>query len=157
MFRKYCVDPFNWENNRNIRNTAKDAYNCAGYALETFSWYCPHDTDGDCFGCNNYSFSSPTEGFAKTMICVNKMIEDFNGKLRVLPALEDLDKETERAVAFRISSDGDFHYIKKAANGRWYHKRGSSYTIEEMTEWDVFNSRWCWRYNGPVALLAIKK
>ena len=39
--RPIPTDPFNFLRNRNVRNTEKRTYNCGGYALDTFSWYCP--------------------------------------------------------------------------------------------------------------------
>ena len=41
-------DLFNNERARNIHNTDTYFYNCAGYALGTFSWYQPYD-DYDIF------------------------------------------------------------------------------------------------------------
>lgn len=41
------TDPFNFLRNRNVRNTEKITYNCGGYALGTFSWYCPHRREDD--------------------------------------------------------------------------------------------------------------
>ena len=91
------------------------------------------------------------------MYAVSKMILDFEGKLRMIKSLEHLDKKTERVVAFRLSSNGDFHYIKKAENGQWHHKRGASAPIHRMSQDNVLNSVWCGFYDGPVVLLAIKK
>lgn len=160
MFRKRPgFDPFNTRNRRNIFNTNKRAYNCAGYALETFSWYCPHseeDEESNLWGYD-YSFETTREAMAKTAYSVRKMIQDFQGKLREVTSLEQVDKKTERVVAFRLSSDGDFHYIKRSSNNHWYHKMGASCYINTMTEWEVFHSIWCGRYDGPIVLLAIKK
>ncbi len=161
MFRAYYLkdDPFNKNNNRNILNTKRNTYNCGGYALGTFSWYCPHTEEDESrsrWGYD-YSFTTREEAWVKTMYAVSKMILDFEGNLRMIADLSHLDKKTERVVAFRLSEDGDFHYIKKSANGHWHHKRGSSFPIWRMSQEDVLHSVWCNRYNGPVVLLAIKK
>lgn len=37
MFRRSVDDQFNLNHKRNLRNTNKRYYNCAGYALGTFS------------------------------------------------------------------------------------------------------------------------
>ena len=49
MFRNYYLndDPFNKNNNRNLRNTPRRHFNCGGYALGTFSWYCPHSPEDE--------------------------------------------------------------------------------------------------------------
>lgn len=158
MFRRYYLeeDPFNKNNNRNIRNTPKRNYNCGGYALGTFSWYCPHAEEDDAqMGRHNYSFDAQEEAWIKTMYAVSKMVLDFEGNLRMIKTLDQLHKETERVVAFRLSSDGDFHYIKKDKNG-WHHKCGGSRYIRYMSEHDVFNTKWNNHYDGPIVLLAIK-
>lgn len=164
MFRNYYLDddPFNKNNNRNLRNTPRKHFNCGGYALGTFSWYCPHNPeDEQIIGLfsrgYDYSFDTQEEAWIKTMYAVSKMILDFEGKLRMIKSLEHLDKKTERVVAFRLSSNGDFHYIKKAENGQWHHKRGASAPIHRMSQDNVLNSVWCGFYDGPVVLLAIKK
>lgn len=160
MFRQYYLqrDPFNRDNKRNLLNTPRYTYNCGGYALGTFSWYCPHDEADDTARWGyDYSFGTEEEAWLKTMYAVSKMILDFQGNLRMIKSLDQLHKGTERVVAFRLSSDGDFHYIKKSANGQWYHKRGGSSPIHKMTQDEVLNSVWCHRYDGPVILLAIKK
>ena len=158
MFRSYYLkdDPFNKNNNRNVRNTPKRNYNCGGYALETFSWYCPHGEEDDTFFGYDYGFDTQEEAWIKTMYAVSKMILDFEGNLRMIKSLKQLHKDTERVVAFRLSSDGDFHYIKKTKNG-WRHKCGASFYIRRMSEHDVFNTNWNGRYDGPIILLAIKK
>lgn len=159
MFHLYYLkdDPFNHDNRRNIHNTQKHTYNCGGYALGTFSWYCPHpEEENNPWHGYDYSFTTREEAWVKTMYAVSQMILDFEGKLRMIKSLDQLHKATERVVAFRLSSDGDFHYVKKDWNG-WHHKRGRSRDILRMNEHDVFNTKWCNRYDGPIILLAIKK
>jgi hypothetical protein len=162
MFRRfYLDDPFNKLNNRSMKNTKRNTFNCGGYALGTFSWYCPHNPEDEKFDswygrCYDYGFENREEAWTKTMYAVSKMVLDFEGKLRMITDLSQLQK-SERVVAFRLSSDGDFHYIKKCSNGRWQHKCGSSFPIHQMTQYEVFNTEWCGRYDGPVILLAIKK
>ncbi len=158
MFREYYLndDPFNRNNNRNLKNTQRHTFNCGGYALGTFSWYCPHsEEDEDRFWGYDYGFSNREEAWVKTMFAVSKMVLDFGGKLRMIKNMEQLHRD-ERVVAFRLSADGDFHYIRRETNGRWYHKRGGSPDIRPMTKAEVFGDCWCNRYNGPMVLLAIK-
>ena len=160
MFRQYYLqqDPFNRDNKRNLFNTQRHTYNCGGYALGTFSWYCPHnEADDTARRGYDYSFNTQEEAWIKTMYAVSKMVLDFQGNLRMIKSLDQLNRGTERVVAFRLSSDGDFHYIKKSANGQWHHKQGGSFPIRRMSQDEVLNSVWCNRYDGPVILLAIKK
>ena len=86
---------------------------------------------------------------------------DFSGlsvdELRQIK--ERIGKEIEKneyAIAYRISSDGDFHFMKKART-RWHHKRGSMSTILTESEDNVLNSIWCDRYDGPIVLMAMRR
>lgn len=156
MVEEFTGDLFNKENRRNLKNTDKGIYNCGGYALGTFSWYCPHNEEDEDWWFFDYSFEDEFEAYEKTMYCVAKMILDFEGRLRLVRSLDKVHKD-ERVIAFRLSSDGDFHYVKKMGNGRWYHKRGACRWIDRMTEEEVFETDWCDRYDGPIVLLAMKK
>ena len=143
-------DLFNNERARNIHNTNTRFYNCAGYALGTFSWYCPYD-DYDIFSL----FCDSDELEEITKLTVSHMLKDFGGKLRVISSLEELRKD-EYAIAYRVSSDGDFHFMRKART-RWHHKRGSMSTILTESEDNVLNSIWCDRYDGPIVLMAMRR
>ena len=143
-------DLFNNEHVRNIHNTDTYFYNCAGYALGTFSWYCPQD-DYDIFSL----FCDSDELKEITKLTVSHMLKDFGGKLRVISSLEELRKD-EYAIAYRVSSDGDFHFMRKART-RWHHKRGSMSTILTESEDNVLNSIWCDRYDGPIVLMAMRR
>ena len=83
------------------------------------------------------------------------MLKDFEGRLRVISSLKELEKN-EYAIAYRVSSDGDFHFMRKART-RWHHKRGSTPTILTESEDNVFNSIWCDRYDGPIVLMAMRR
>ena len=143
-------DLFNFQHKRNIGNTEKCFYNCAGYALGTFSWYCPYD-NYDLFSllCDSNALEVITK------LTVSHMLKDFECKLRVISSLEEL-REDEYAIAYRVSSDGDFHFMKKART-RWHHKRGSTPTILTESEDNVLNSIWCNRYDGPIVLMAMRR
>lgn len=143
-------DLFNNECARNIHNTNTRFYNCAGYALGTFSWYQPYDDD---LLFTLFCDSDALEEITKQT--VSYMLKDFGGKLRVISSLEELRKD-EYAIAYRVSSDGDFHFMRKART-RWHHKRGSTPTILTESEDNVFNSIWCDRYDGPIVLMAMRR
>ena len=146
-------DLFNNDRARNIHNTDTHLYNCAGYALETFSWYCPNEEDWEYWGYEENL--SDAEMFAKTFETVKFMLKDFKGHLRLIRSVDEV-QENEYAIAYRISSDGDFHFMKKMVNG-WHHKRGGSAHIYIETEDYVLNKIWCDRYDGPIALMAMRR
>lgn len=149
----FASDLFNLNRNRNEKNTSQWDYNCGGYALDTFSWYLPNDeADRDKFwGWQEHSYEK-MEIITRT--CVDWMLNDFND-LRVIQHLNEV-RHDEYAIAFRVSSDGDFHYIKQGKSRTWTHKCGSSY-IRTMTRWEVFHTNWNDRYDGPIILFAKKR
>lgn len=146
----FYKDLFNHNNARNAENTDQFDYNCAGFALGTFSWYLPTRTNG-MWG----SWFENDEEIAKlTQECVQVMLEDF-ADLRVIADMSELGIG-EYAIAFRLSADGDFHYIKQVFYGDWKHKTGIG-NIYEISQEEVFTTEWCGgRYNGPIVLFAKK-
>lgn len=143
-------DPMNLLRNRNVKNTDKWYYNCGGYALGTFSWYCPHSDKYR--GC--YDTFSEESLFEQVMGHVEIMLAEFPA-LRVIHALEEV-AENEEVIAFRLS-DCDFHFMVRKANNRWYHKMGSSLHIYSITEEEVFSDCWFPDYDSPIVLMAMKK
>ena len=136
-------DIHNFQKKRNLNNSNKRYYNCAGYALETFNWYAPseHYRELDLTDLDD---------------CVDFMIKDFNGYLRRINDISEL-KEDEYAIAFRMSNDNDFHYIKRDKRGIWRHKRGGMPFIETIKQKYVFSDLWFSYYEGEIALLAKKR
>ena len=147
-------DLFNFQHKRNISNTERRLYNCAGYALETFSWYCPNEKDDGNYWCFMDDWSD-TEMFAKTFETVEFMLKDFAGRLRLIGSVEEVN-DNEYAIAYRLSRDGDFHFMKKMANG-WHHKRGNTDRIYIESEDYVLKEVWCNRYDGPIVLMAMRR
>lgn len=154
-------DPYNMSNQRNISNTDKAMYNCGGYALNLFSWYCPWDEDLEVYETplaraywdgENYE---ENEMFAPTMRCVQNMLAEIP-TLRLLTGINDPIQKNEYKVAFRISYDGDFHFMKRCDNGIWYHKQGGSSYIRTATTQEVLDV-WCGRYDGPLVFFANTK
>lgn len=144
-------DLLNVGRKRNIRNVDKDCYNCGGYALETFSWYIPSDSTR---GWDWSVSDSPRAVMYRTNKARKKMLADFPD-MREIRKLDEL-APNEYAIAFRVSSDGDFHFVKRAKNNHWYHKRGRSWEIDQMSQAEVFAGNWCGRYDGPLVLFAKK-
>ena len=155
-------DPYNMNNTRNIRNIDKAYYNCGGYALNLFSWYCPWGEDVDetetplarAYWADEYFAND--EMFAPTMRCVQNMLAEIP-TLRLLTGINDPIQENEYMLAFRISYDGDFHFVKRADSGIWYHKQGACKDIKIMYASDVIDAEWCGRYDGPLVFFANTK
>ena len=150
-------DPFNRNNRRNQKNTEGMAYNCAGYALNCFSWYCPVEQEVWEENPEDYQWGSPSPVArnAMTFKFVSQILKDFPD-VRVIESLSDI-RIDEYAFAFRVGVD-DFHFVKRGDNGHWYEKRGDNPTIYQMSQKDVFNSDWGnGRYNGPIILMAKRK
>ena len=146
-------DLFNFQHKRNISNTERHLYNCAGYALGTFSWYCPNEEDWEYWGSlDNWDDMTM---LMKTSETVQFMLKDFAGRLRLIGSVEEVN-DNEYAIAYRLSRDGDFHFMKKMANG-WHHKRGNTDRICVESEDYVLKKIWCDRYNGPIVLMAMRR
>ena len=153
-------DPYNLNNTRNIRNVDKAYYNCGGYALNLFSWYCPWEADEEVDtplsrAYEDGEYFDDDEMFAPTMRCVQNMLAEIP-TLRLLTGINDPIQENEYKVAFRISYDGDFHFMKRADNGVWHHKQGGSSDIRTATTQEVLDV-WCGRYDGPLVFFANTK
>lgn len=146
-------DLFNFQHKRNISNTERHLYNCAGYALGTFSWYCPNEEDWEYWGSLD-DWDDMTM-LMKTSETVQFMLKDFAGRLRLIGSVEEVN-DNEYAIAYRLSRDGDFHFMKKMANG-WHHKRGNTDRIYVESEDYVLREIWCDRYNGPIILMAMRR
>lgn len=158
-------DYFNNEKLRTKKNTDIADYNCGGWALNTFSWYCP---------CNEYAVKHRDEIYydinpkndeqyllspERTKICVEEMVKQFAGKIRPINNLHEL-KNNEYAVAFRLAPEyDDFHFCKRASNGKWSHKPGTK-TIRPISKEEVFAEVWVSgfiEYTGQLVLLAVIK
>lgn len=144
-------DPLNRMGKRTVRNSSKLAYNCAGYALKCFSWYCPQADENT--PEDYYAFETETEAWEKTINAVEVMLNDFP-TLRMVHSLNEV-RPDEYAILFRLSHDGDFHYLRRDHDNHWRHKMGNSREIETIktTEiwepWGTFG-----RYDGPIVILA---
>lgn len=135
-------DPFNIAKERNTKNADRNEYNCAGYALGCYSWYCP--------------FAHQVRDFEKN---VNQILKDFPN-VRKIESSQDLLPD-EYMIAFRLSPD-DFHFMKRAKNGVWREKRGSQSEIRIVPKSVVFGEVWSPHrydggYRGKIAFFAVKE
>jgi hypothetical protein len=161
----FSDDKLNKRNERNRDNTPNSEYNCAGWALDCFSWYRP--TNNPTFhkwGATDYPHDyneeqdgrlmSATEMFNVTLQSVDAMLRDFED-LRVIRDLHELKKD-EHAIAFRIGHlVNDFHYCKRSKNGHWTHKMGGG-RVQPIAKKDVFAENWFEEYCGHLVLFAKK-
>ena len=134
-------DPFNIAKERNTKNTNREEYNCGGYALGCYSWYCP--------------FTHQVRDFEKN---VNQILKDFSN-VRLINNTQDL-MPNEYMIAFRLSQD-DFHFMKRSKNGVWREKRGSQFEIRVVPKSVVFGEVWSPDrydngYRGEIAFFAVK-
>jgi hypothetical protein len=142
---------------RNRTNVSQRRYNCGGYALNTFNWYRPSDDEDFDYG----EFEMDEEEMAiQTQKCVDYMLEQFDGLLRVIKGTWEL-KENEYMIAFKIDGNGqnDFHYCKRAKNGHWYHKMGQC-PIMRIKKEKVFKDKWVFdeiTYYGKTVFFAMKE
>ena len=135
-------DPFNIAKERNTKNTNREEYNCGGYALGCYSWYCP--------------FAHQVRDFEKN---VNQILKDFPN-VRLINNTQDL-MPNEYMIAFRLSQD-DFHFMKRSKNGVWREKRGSQFEIRVVPKSIVFGEVWSPHrydngYRGEIAFFAVKE
>lgn len=140
-------DPFNRNNSRTVRNTNKYTYNCGGYALECFTWW--NGSEDISF----FWFDPDDRGEAEriTSLYVKELLADFPD-MRTVDSLDDI-RENEYAILFRLSSDGDFHFLKRDRGNHWRHKMGNWYEIDTIKQSEIFDI-WCGIYNGPIVIFA---
>ena len=154
MVTTYENDYYNI-NGRNSRNTSQYDYNCGGYALGTFNWYCPYETDKDHTSNlrTKMSVDSMADHYAEFML------QDFFGRLRIIKEVKEIRKD-EKAIAFRCCGE-DFHFCVRGDNGVWYHKPGGN-TIRRIKKEEVFADEWYSPrglvvYTSKIILFAMKK
>lgn len=147
-------DGMNILGKRNIDNTDKRDYNCGGYAMNVFSWYMPFTANTYDLYCGK-TITSAEELNAYLWECVQCLLIDFAYRnIRIVNPTDKLAKN-EYLVAFRVSSDGDFHFVKRCANGVWRHKRGNTKPIHTMTKQELYSKAWCDRYDSETIFFAL--
>lgn len=147
-------DPYNLLHERNIENTRKHLYNCGGYALGTYSWYCPHDETHKGF----FDHSSEETMEEQTLAHARIILKEIQN-IRMINQVEEAT-ENEEVIAFRLSETiCDFHFMVRK-HKRWYHKQGSYKEIKNVPTEKVFCD--CWinddgdKYTGMIVLFARK-
>lgn len=161
-------DPYNRSNGRNVDNSNTDEYNCAGFALRTYSWYCPNENPlreifEDYFERGRDDFDGIMNEVTDMM--VDTMLTDFDGQLRVIEDASEVFPD-EELIAFRVAAnydeidydpdfaDFDFHY-QVLRDGRWQEKNGDSpiTCCDSPIGSEYWDAGWI-VYNGPMVLFA---
>lgn len=174
VFRGEYDDPLNFRGKRNFNNVEPRLYNCGGFALKTFNWYCPVSSYSDEYRSftsnvydilNNsndplnrdvrYELLSNADDFID--ICVHNMITEFNGRLREIESKRD-SKLNELVICFRVETKGmtDFHFMQyRSVSDSWAHKRGAMTEIETLKD-KYINTFWADRYDSRITYLALR-
>lgn len=132
-------------------------YNCGGYALGTFDWYVPYNTDECDYRYTEELVKQAGEEKALDKLA-NNILADFPELMMVS---EDSVKNklwnfrTYEIIAFRLELKGiyDFHFMKLGKNGSWYEKRGSTDYIHRHA-YDYIFQTWNRRYNSKIVFFA---
>ena len=145
-------DPFNKAKRRNRNNTPTYEYNCGGYALGTYSWYCPCDREEVDYVLYVYRTKKQEEKIL--LHCVEVMLREIEG-LRKIETLSEV-KPDEYAIAFKLGKTwNDFHYRRRGKNGVWYEKCGSNGEIRVVSKEEVLADDWG-SYHGRTIFFAKK-
>lgn len=148
----YLEDVYNQFGTRSRQNVEGWQFNCGGYALSTYNWLCPYDTeeDSDRLFDDWYSDMSSNEKLEETVDWMLRHVPD----LRLVNGVEDLE-EDEYLIAYKCGRT-DFHYMKRLPSGQWWHKMGSSRT-RRISEKAVYADTWLHgKYDSDTAFFAKK-
>ena len=131
---------------RNIFNTFTHEFNCMGFAFGVPEWLVIH---------SYVYYDNRDEIREYTDKAIQEIIKMF-GKNRCRVIKEETEKtNNEFIVYFRLSDDGDFHFLKKLHNGEIYHKAGAT-KIRKFNK-DPYCDEWSDQHNycGPIVTFAV--
>ena len=160
---KFFEDEYNVNGKRNRKNTERNQYNCFGYALETFSWGLPCDTEEECeelYDFDMWEYDYDEDDFNESAERGAKWMLANVPNLRRVDSPDAELEENEWLIGFKVgagSGDGDFHYIKRTPSGQFWHKPGGSY-VRRMGKKEALSDDWGnGRYTSKTIWLARKK
>lgn len=160
---KFYEDEYNVNRKRNRKNTNREDYNCFGYALETFSWGLPCDTEEECeelYDFDMWEYDYDEDDFNESAERGAEWMLNNVPNLRRVDSPDEKLEEGEWLIGFKVGAgtgDGDFHYIKRTPSGRFYHKPGGSY-VRRMGKKEALSDNWCdGRYTSRTIWLVRKK
>lgn len=149
-------DAFNLKGHRNSANTDIDDYNCGGYALGTYSWYCPYGRVwADRFDTKYKPLKNHKREFMR--IAIRTLLEDFPNLRKI--HLPDEATPNERVIALRLA-DHDFHFMYRGLNKVWYQKMGGT-ELQRVPKAQVTARAWNNyhgepTYKGKIVFFAMK-
>lgn len=157
VFGRYKYDDaLNLKGLRNSANTDIDDYNCGGYALGTYSWYCPYDRKwADRFNTKYLPLKNHKREFMR--LATQIILKDFPNVRTI--RLPDEATPNERVIALRLA-DNDFHFMYRGLNKVWYHKIGGT-ELQRVSKEQVFAKAWndyfgAPAYKGKIVFFAMK-
>ena len=160
---KFFEDEYNVDGKRNRKNTEREDYNCGGYALETFSWVLPCDTETECeewYDFDMWEYDYDEDDFNESAERGAEWMLNNIPNLRQVSSPDEKLEEGEWLIGFKVGAgtgDGDFHYIKRTPSGRYYHKPGAS-RVRRMGKEEALSDNWCdGKYTSKTIWLARKK
>lgn len=130
-------DEFNLDGKRNQRNTPYNAYNCMGYALDTYSWLYAYLDDGE---TDAFDYGVEKEEQEETLMSCARYLLDTFSLVPITRKQAETARGRKQIIAFRIAKY-DFHFMVRRRNGQWYHKMGSC-PIEKIKKSAVFANEW---------------
>lgn len=145
---KYLRDEFNEFGTRNKKNVERWQYNCGGFALGTYNWICPYDTEEEGEEYIDFDYwaddSDEVDFNERAEYTAEWMLNNIPGLRRVDSPDAKLE-DGEWLIGYKVgrgpSWDGDFHFIKQTPSGRFYHKPGGN-TIRRMGKAEALSSSW---------------
>ena len=138
-------DELNRKGCRNATNTDIDDYNCGGYALGTFSWYCPYH---DIKWAHRWERSGKAlRGYKREFMrqAIKTLLKDFPTLRRIHLPIEATPNE--RVIALRLA-DHDFHFMYRGLNKVWYQKMGGT-ELQRVPKAQVTARAWNNYYGEP--------
>lgn len=160
---KFIIDEYNVDGKRNRKNTSRHDYNCFGYALETFSWGLPCDTEAECeelYAFDMWEYDYDENDFNKSAERGAEWMLANVPNLRRVDSPDEKLEDGEWLIGFKVgagSGGGDFHYIKRTPSGRFYHKPGGNYVCR-MGKKEALSDDWGnGRYTSKTIWFARKK
>ena len=160
---KFHLDEYNVNGNRTLKNVSRDQFNCGGYALETFSWILPCDTETECeewYDFDMWEHDYDEDDFNESAKRGAEWMLNNIPNLRQVSSPDEKLEEGEWLIGFKVGAGygtGDFHYIKRTPSGRYYHKPGAS-RVRRMSKKEALSDNWCdGKYTSRTIWLARKK
>lgn len=148
----YLNDEFNERGTRTRENVETWKFNCGGYALGTYNWFCPYENDEESERLFEYPEKHDLSVDETAEETTQWMLDNIPG-LRRVNDIEDLHDD-EYLIAYKTGWQ-DFHFMKRSKNGNWWHKMGSGKTVR-ISKQKVMADTWFNEYNSKTIFLAKK-